>query len=447
VTRIIHIPTNRPCLPAIRSALAESTLLTEQSGIEHLVLVVEHADAPHVAEHAEALAGSRHVHLAPQRWNAQLAALLAESSLGEAERAKAVELLAPSGVAYSAGPNKAFLVAAALGVDTLHRRDSDHLPDERADGPAYPGVLESRAIGKVLSQVTPLANAEAVPAAQAEEEVLFVGSGMFGDPPHDRRELIEAGERFGVEVLRLSSPWMSDENLLRDVRGYFGSEPSVRYDEDFYEFDDSGRTELGVSCLRQVFLQLPEMPLHDALGIDYFQKNLLYQLARPVVFHSRKMRHVYDAVRVAQTTEAFVDYSMRDLRYVVLWPIWSRHNQNIRTEPSAFLRPDGSLDTVAYVASFRAALKEALPTREGIPARYAAVYREAASAAEKVSAERLSAVADEAERLGDELVRQVGAGIEDFCWLIERWPELIAAARRAGLSPASAGSGEGQRAG
>ncbi|MGI9001656.1 MAG: DUF6271 family protein [Pseudonocardia sp.] len=438
MTRILYIPTNRLCVPAIGSATAECAALVGETGEEHIFLLVEHDNDDRIAEHSAALDEdrARHgvpvLHLTVDAWRRVLSAVLAESELDAADRDRAGTLLSRQGVAYGVGPNKAFLVAAALGVDTVHRRDSDHLPDTRDGGPGFPGLLETRAIGRSVREVSSIANADAVPREQWDQTVLFVGSGMFGDPPHDRQELIAAGEEFGVRVLGLSSPWMSPENLVRDVRGYFVGESTIRYDDDHYEIDESGRTELGVSCVRRMFLELPEMPISDTLGCDYCQKNLLYQLARPVVFHSRKMRHSYDDRRRESAVESYVDYSMRDLRYVVLWPIWSRHNENIRADPAGFLRPDGSLDADRYVASFRSALAEKLPEAKGVGLRFAQVYRDAAAQVDGTHATRLSAVATEAERLGDEVARQVGDGVEEFCWLVERWGDLVRAAAQAG---------------
>ena len=281
-----------------------------------------------------------------------------DAGFDDGDRDKARELLTRQGVTYASGPNKAFLTAAALGVETLHRRDSDHLPDAEEGTARLPGIMEVQAIGRRVRDVAPLRSADSLTPQELDQEILFVGSGMFGDPAHDRRELIAAGEEFGVRILGLSSPWLSPEKRLRDVRGYFTSEASVRYEEDFFQVDDSGRTELGVSCLRRVFLNLPEMPIPDTLGCDYFQKNLLYQLSKPVMFQSRKMRHDHDAQRKQSTMAQFVDYSLRDLRYIVLWPIWSRHNENLRNAPPTFVRADGSLDTAWYAGSFRQALAE-----------------------------------------------------------------------------------------
>jgi hypothetical protein len=220
MTLILYIPTNRSCVPAIASATAECAALAAETHEEHLLLLVEHDEGDRVAEHSAALDEDRArygvpvLHLTVDAWRRVLSGVLAESDLDAADRDRASNLLSRQGVAYGVGPNKAFLVAAALGVDTVHRRDSDHLPDTRNGRPGFPGLLETRAIGRPVREVSPIANADTVPPEQRDQIVLFTGSGMFGDPPHDRQELISAGEEFGVRVLGLSSPWMSPENLL-----------------------------------------------------------------------------------------------------------------------------------------------------------------------------------------------------------------------------------------
>jgi hypothetical protein len=246
--------------------------MAEATGEEYVFVLVEHVDSPHVPDHAAVLAkeaavsGIPALHLTVDAWERILERILRNAGFDDGDRDKARELLTRQGVTYASGPNKAFLTAAALGVDTLHRRDSDHLPDAEEGIARFPGTMEVQAIGRRVRDVAPLRSADSLTPRELDQEILFVGSGMFGDPAHDRRELIAAGEEFGVRILGLSSPWLSQEKRLRDVRGYFTSEASIRYEEDFFQVDDSGRTELGVSCLQRVFLDLPEMPIPDTLA-------------------------------------------------------------------------------------------------------------------------------------------------------------------------------------
>lgn len=433
--RVSYMPTNRPSVDAVRYAMQECALLHQSSGLEHMFILVEHDQSPHTDEHAEVLAQSAveyqvpTLHVTTGLWEELLDQVLRELPGAEGHRERFLHLLSPSGVAYSAGPNKAFLIAAGLGVDTVHRRDSDHVPDLRDDGPAFPGVLESKAIGRLLGEVSPVTNLASARVDRSSEPVYFVGSGMFGDPPHDRRDLLSLDARYVAQIEQLSSPGSSLDDLLEEVHNYFVDEPATRYDNDFYELDRTGRTELGVSCLWRVFLELPEMPIRDTLGCDYFQKNLLYQLGRPVLFHSRKMRHAYDPERAdGFVLDRFVDYSLRDLRYLILWQVWSAHNRFIRTHVSEYLRPDGSLDASRYANGLATAADHILPDTAGIPESFADIYAAAAAKISGSQAERLLAVSNSARTLGPAAVQQVRQGIDDFVWLIERWGDLVSCA-------------------
>jgi hypothetical protein len=435
MTRISYMPTNRPSVNSARYAIQECSVLQGMTGQEHLFVLVEHDRSTHAGEHAEVLTqgateyGVPTLHVTTDRWVEILDLILRELPGAEADRERFLRLLSPTGVAYSAGPNKAFLIAAAFGVDTVHRRDSDHIPDQRADGPAFPGVLEAKAIGTLLGEVSPVTNRAAARVDRSSEPVYFVGSGMFGDPPHDRRDLLSLDARFVAQIEQLSSPDASLDDLLAEVHTYFIDEPATRYEDDFYELDRTGRTELGVSCLWRVFLELPEMPIHDTLGCDYFQKNLLYQLSRPVLFHSRKMRHEYDPERARGFgLERFVDYSMRDLRYLILWRVWTAHNRYIRAHVGEYLRSDGSLNATLYARGLADAAESVLPDTSGIPGSFADIYATAAASASGSAAERLRAVSDSARALGSLAVEQVRTGIDDFVWLIERWGDLVSCA-------------------
>lgn len=407
-------------------------MLRERTGQEYLFLLVEHTKATYTDKHEKSLAHGAHehgvptLHLTPDRWEGLLSRILQAIGLPGSEQQRIRQLLSPRDIAYSAGPNKAFLVAATLGVDTLHRRDSDHVPDRRSDGIAFPGVLEAAAIGQPLNSVSSVANSDAAPAEQVGQPVYFVGSSMFGDPPHDRRDLLSLSDDYVINIEKLSSPRSTVEELRNEVHKYFIEEPAIRYDSDFYELDLTGRTELGVSCLQRIFLELPEMPIQDTLGCDYFQKNLLYQLGRPVLFHSRKMRHSYDTERASGLDlEKFILYSLRDLRYLILWRVWSSHNRYLRTHVEEYLLADGSLNADRYARGLASTAEEVLPQIEDIPAAYSEVYTAAARQATGVRADRLQAVADAATKLGTGAIEDVRRGLEDYTWLIVRWKGLI----------------------
>lgn len=403
------------------------------------LVVIEHREDEHVTEHADRLrrlrdkAGAGTLHVTRAVWQEWLATVIESMDPSPRDETRFRRLLDPEGVAYSAGPNKAALIAAALGADVLHRRDSDLAVMDRSAGPAFPGVLESRAIGRSIEAVDPIANVDRVPTDERVGIVGFVGSAYWGDPPHDRRALLAIDPDFVVQIERLSSPNSSPEELRAEVEEYFVTEPALRYDDDFYEVDLTGRTELGVSCIVRIFLQLPEMPIADTLGCDYFQKNLLYQLGRPVLFHSRKMEHRYtDGDARRNDLRATTAYGLRDLRYLILWRVWSEHNRTIRSDPTRFVRADQQLDTDAYASSFDAALEQVQPSLASVPEGFARIHDDAAARSSGETRARLMAIAEAARHARDDVIEDVALGVSDFTWLTRRWSQLVDAATQVG---------------
>ena len=418
-TRLLYVPTNRRCTDQIADLATEALLLDG-----HLALI-EHGAAPWSNEHAEALARERAgrgvvaLHMTAAAGSAFLTHLVAGLGLRDSDADRLLALLDPTDVAYGAGPNKAALLAAALGAHALHRRDSDVRVDEWPSGPAYPCVPEMDALGATIGH----------------ETVAFVGTSTFGSPPHDRRDLLAAGEDFVVDIELLAAPDDPRDVLLDDMRQYLLVDPTIRYTEDFWELDTVGRTTMGACAMDGVFLELPEMPLRQTLGTDYMRRNVLRYLGKPIVFHSRKLRHDYDIGRATQADlSAVVEYAERDLRHTVLWPVLTRHHRAIGRSPADFVAADGSVDRDRYAANIRESLEQALPTMSGVPAAFAATYRAAAdTVADGRVAARLRAVAG-AVASGPDYAAEVANGVEDYCFLISHWSDLI---RTAGQSSAA----------
>lgn len=427
-THLLYVPTNRSCVDQVDQLVAEAQLLTA-ADTSCALAVIEHGDAPWVERHRDALArrarGVGAFHLTTAATSRFLRAVVEELGLARSTADRLLSLLHPNEVAYGAGPNKAALLAAALGCDVLHRRDSDVRVDHGQAGPAYPCVAELGALGRTPHELG------LDRQAAAAERVEFVGTSCFGSPPQDRRDLLAAGERFLVELELLAAPDDSPERLKEELRQYLTVDPATRYTEDFYELDPHGRTVMSACALARVFRELPEMPLAGTLGTDYLRRNLLRALGRPLVFHSRKMRHRYDEDRARQTDPAAVnDYAHRDLRHLILWPILVRHHDTLRRSPELFLTAAGGLDVASYADSVAVARDHVAPAVADLPFRFGAIYRAAAGVVgDRVIAARLHGVADSVES-GPDFVQEVLDGVEDFCLLLRHWPDLVDAATR-----------------
>lgn len=428
-TNLLYIPTNRRCSDRL-DELAQEARVISRTGRSCTVALIEHQEAPWTPEHRGILNRVRHIygvdalhvtHTAAARF---LTAVIGRLGLDAPNAERLSAMLNPKELAYGAGPNKAALIAAALGCGSVHRRDSDVLVDDRPSGPAYPCVPEIEALGRPVTELFQGEN-----DCAGDEVVRFVGTSAFGSPPQDRRDLWAAGEEFIVELERLGSPHRTTEYLREDMRQYLIIDPGIRYTEEFLEIDRIGRTVMSCCAMTDIFRQLPEMPIHGALGSDYMQRMLLQDLGTPLVFHSRKVRHRYSKAREEyRDSDTGIDYAQRDLRHLMLWPVLTHHRAALKRSPRAFMTDDGILDTQRYTDNLSAALLEKLPEISETPAAFSSIYRRASDhVADGNVAARLRKVADAIDG-GRNFVDEVTEGIRDYCFLCRHWHDLIASA-------------------
>lgn len=438
--RLFYIPTNRPCESALSSYLQEAAHLANTQDAPVTFALIETADAPHVSIHSQIIAqavdntGLRAVHLTAKAQNIFLQKLVSVAGFKGEEAAKISALLLSKEVSYGAGPNKAALLAAALGADTLHRRDSDTEPMIIEDRPCYASELEARYAGSNLRDYASEINKS--DEVEQDSVILFVGSDYSGDLPVDRMELAELSVDLMMEHDRLEHPNASREEHEETVRSYFLERNEASYSGDKVEVDMTGATELGVSCIHRVFLQLPEMPISNTLGCDYFQKNLLYRLDWPVIYHNRRVVHRYTSDRDTRSNgEQFIRYNLMDARYKLLWRIWSRHNRNMEAHVDELLNAQegGLIDTEWYANSFDGAAS-GVPREElrSIIDDLASIYRQAFKLSNNNS--KFKQLAELLASRREQLIDEVLTGISDYTALIRAWPRLITAAGELGYS-------------
>jgi hypothetical protein len=245
-------------------------------------------------------------------------------------------------------------------------------------------------------------------------------------------ELAELSFGLAVEHERLRHPAATRESLEQRVRrNYLERNPGL-YERDQVEVDTTGTTELGVSCCHRVFLDLPEMPIRATLGCDYFQKNLLYRLGWPVLYHNRRVGHRYSRDRDTRSSDdTFVDYNLMDARYKVLWRVWSRHNRQLEQQRAQLIgsSDDILIDPSVYAESFDIA-SQITPRAEliDIVDELGAIYRSAFKLAPGKL--RYAQLADVLLATKGQIVDDVVAGIADYTTLIRLWRRLIDASRR-----------------
>ncbi len=425
---LLYVPTNRNCTGLISQLAEEAKLIGNCT-----IAIIEHGDASWSESHREALQeqGSQYgidvIHMTRAHADDFLQKIVDSTGLSDEVSRQLLALLNPCGVSYGAGPNKAALIAAALRCSAMYRRDSDVLIDQWSTGPAHPCISESIALKQPLAS---LGLQKSGKTAGNYQNIHFVGTSSFGNAPHDRRDLLSVDEHFVTRIELLASPDESPEKLRDDNRQYLLVDPEIRYEEDFFELDETGRTVMLCCAMHEIFLELPEMPVLSTLGTDYMRRNTLRYLGSPIVYHSRKVKHSYEPDRAKQVDiKAIVDYAERDLRHMLFWPILTRHHAFLQQQPELFINADGQLDSQAYCRYFLQALEHSRGIMSDMPEKFAAIYREASlQAKDPLCAKRLTAVAEGIEQ-GPDYVAEVVKGVKDYVLLMTHWATLVNAAK------------------
>lgn len=429
---MLYIPTNRECGIAIGKYLSECEYIQQYTGEETFFLLVESNDLPCANRNSLAIqsnqSGVKAIDFTINKQKQFLDKVINNcEKVTTKDRERLKVLLQPQGVCYGAGPNKAALLAAALNVSVLHRRDSDTIPYVYEGNTKYPSTLECDYI---------LSNYNSLTHKYNGDTVYFIGSNYIGEAPIDYAELMEISPEFVYRIKKTENPARPLENIINRVQEYFDSPNEVYEGTDVVKEDTTGLSEMGNCCVAEMFLHLPEMPMKNILGCDYMQKNVLYRLNFPILYHNRKVDHAYTNGRdTKQDIEQFIDYNLRDVRFKLMMRIRNRHNNILKSNRDCLIDKASVINTDVYVAGFQQAVHE-IPSSvlESMIDTLVTIYREIGQCGAEYKFKKYSILADELIRSKASLVRDVYDGIEDYCFLINNWKYLIESARKVDCS-------------
>lgn len=436
---LLYIPTNRPAIHAIRDSLRECRWANQHTPGSTMFCVIENDLDSEVSllhrttlETEAAGDGTAWVHLDEGRCGRLVDLVLEGVDADGVVKERLRSLLLPSGTSYGRGPNLASLLGATIGSRLTHRRDSDIFLDEGPD--TMPIALELAVAGLPLADLSDTVRRMDEFDAAPDAAVCLVGTDSIGAAPFDRRDLIAAGPDFLVDFQALGRPAADRDTVASEALDYFLRGPSSRYDEDFLEIDIDNQIEMQSCCFTRVQAVLPENPT-DIIGCDYMGKDLIWRCGEGLVYHSRKEHHRYSPERQAQRDiKAHVDYVLRDVEYLQFGRIWQIHSRNLCRYWESH-RGLGSFDAAVYTASFEAAADEGAQELVEVRIGAAEVFTAAAQATEGYLQTRLRAVAEAIRAAGPAMDAHVRAAVDDYCFLVPKWPLLIDAAVQVVLPP------------
>ncbi|MVO85618.1 hypothetical protein GPA10_12855 [Streptomyces sp. p1417] len=427
----LTLPTNRACAPMVTALLQEAQYAVRTFAVEVHVLILDSSAPESFAEHARAARaadGTPHLvvhHLDEDAQRTFLRTVIRTSGLLKPDLL--LDLMLPDAVSYGACTNRAFLVAAALGCESVHRRDSDSTYQVLDGQPVYPVHHELMSLGKRAADAADGVTGNTLDARHADKPVALVGSSFIGELSVDIGEMYALDRDAYREVVGLWAPFdWTDEQKRALVDESFrgaGHDPFTE-DEALLTLVDPMRVDMCNVSFHQVHERVPLPPATDTIGSDYFLLHLVYDATLPGVVHNRNIVNFYTGER--RTDAGFVAYQNRFVKFFLSMlylnfvygemtaagPALLDDDHQVRAERvAALVRESTLLDTAENTERLRV-LDRAYRKLGGKYADFA------------------DALTPRRSRLLDE-ARQ---DMEDFALLTEAWAALVGAARTTPLS-------------
>ncbi|MCS0635540.1 DUF6271 family protein [Streptomyces sp. LP05-1] len=430
----LTLPTNRPCAEAITALGEEAVYAAERFGAEVCLLVLDSCEPPEYERHAAAVRelpghpGVTAYHLDETAQRDFLKRVVDRT--GAPGPGRLLDLMLPDALSYGACTNRAFLLAAALGCESVHRRDSDSRYQTGPDGrPVFPVHHELAAIGRRAADAAPAVTETALDPAHPDRPVAMVGASFIGELSVDIGEIRALDPDTYREVVGLWAPahWSAEQRreLADDSFAGAGTEPFTE-DHSLLTVVDPMRVDMCNIAFHGVQEHIPLLPATDTIGSDYFLIHVVHKAGLPGVLHNRHIVNHYTGER--RTDAGFPAYQTRFTKFLLsmlhLHPVYDRMtaagpgllDERHRPRPelvAAFARESAAVDRAENVRRL-----------DVLDAAYRRLGGRYATFADRL-APRRALLLDAARR-----------DIEDFALLTDVWRSLIEAARHTTVAPA-----------
>ena len=425
----LALPTHRECAVTIAALAAEAAYAVEHFPVEVAVLILDSADETTIVGHAaaiEALPDTPNVtvtHLDEAAQRRFLLDVIERADVGKPDLI--IDLMLPRQVSYGACTNRAFLIGAALGCESVHRRDSDVAYQTRDGEPLFPIHHELTSLGRRAGDAARDVTEVALDPAHADKPVVTVGSSFVGELSVDNAEIRQTDPAAYYDIV---SQWAAEGTSEQDKRALVEESFTGAGDETFagdhstLELVDPMRVDMSNISFYQVHEEVPLPPMTETIGSDYFLIHLVPDSRLPGVLHNRHIVNYHTPER--KTEAAFYAYHLRLAKFF-LSMLYLHVIYQAMGEAGEDLLDDQHRVRSARVAEI---VRASVLLDQGPNVR----RLDTLDRAYRKLGGRYAVFAEQLAARRDQLLTEAAQDIEDFATLIVAWESLIRAAKGAG---------------
>jgi hypothetical protein len=427
----LALPTHRECAGTIAAIHAEAVYGASTFGVEVEFLILDSCDAETYAAHADAVrnlpqaenVGVTHLDEAAQAAFLQRAI----KDAGVAKPELILQLMLPDRASYGACTNRAFLIAAALGCESVHRRDSDVAFQVFQGETIYPIHHELMSIGKRAGDAVDGVDEVTLDPRHLDKPVVSVGASFIGDLSVDIEEVRERDPQAYFDIVSLWAAPGATEQEKRDlVEESFTGAPDgeFRGDRSVLGLVDPMRVDMSNISYFQVHEEVPLPPMTDTIGSDYFHIHLVPDSTLPGVLHNRHVINYHTPDRKAD--DAFFVYHLRLVKFFLSMLYLHAIYAQMGAAGEELLDRDYRIRAPMLVEMVRSTTSLDTAPNEAKLVQLERAYRSLGG--------RYAQFADQLAGRQERLIVEARQDIEEFALLIEVWGPLVRAAKASGLS-------------
>ncbi|GIE82971.1 hypothetical protein Aph02nite_89210 [Actinoplanes philippinensis] len=400
------VPTNRECTATLAEVMAEAEYAERHHDADVRLLVLDSSDD--FTAHAKTLADARAaLHLDEPRQREFLRQVVDRS--GAADPGLLLDLLLPARPSYGACTNRAFLIAAALGCESVHRRDSDLYFQTYAGEKVFPIHAELSALGRPARNVT--ATEDRLDDSRRDLTVAMAGASFVGDMSVDVEDIRGADGYYDLVSLWAAPGSTEAEKRALVEESFTGSAPFAG-DHWVLSVVDPMRVDMHNISFHGLHERVPLPPATDTIGSDYFLIHVADRAGLPGLLHNRHIVNFHTGER--KTDAGFLAYQMRFAKFILSMYYFHFIYERMTSD-----------DPAGIAAIARASTWQPREPNEQQAHLMEKAYRRLGG--------RFTGVADRIAEHRDRLLVEARRDIEDFATLIDAWAALVAAARETPL--------------